>query len=237
MAAAPQRPEKDLAALSRIRGAAIVAMVGAAASAAISVVLSTGGYLRFAPTTTTTLPTFTSMFLFIFLGVELAAFAALVASFELYREGFVELRDVDTRFSSSPTFALLAMIGFVILAVGLLVLLLALYNIVSCAGHTLPIPLGCLQLGTLLGGVALAGIGGIVALIGVIGTLVAIWRLGERYAESLFKVGAILLIIPFLNIVGQILIFVAARGATSRIQQHPGPGFAPSFLAPPPPMR
>jgi hypothetical protein len=61
----------------------------------------------------------------------------------------------------------------------------------------------------------------IVLLIGAIGLLIGIWRLGTRYQEGLLKVAAILLILPVLNIVGFVLILVASRSLRNRIGSGP----------------
>lgn len=238
----PFHPSNDLAALSRFRVAAVVAILGVAASTVLSSVLSSGGYLgfpggssSFRPFTGGTFPTFTTMFLVLVIASVLVGIAFLLVSLWFFRTGFVELRSVDPRFARSPTWTLLSMIGLVIVAPGVVVVLLTVSKIASCAGTTVPVPPACLDLGTLLGGGALFLVGGILAIVGFIGTLVAIWRLGDRYGESLFKVGAVLLIFPLVSLVGQILIFVAARGATSRLNQPRGPVFAPSIPSAPPP--
>ncbi|HEV2226718.1 MAG TPA: DUF973 family protein, partial [Nitrososphaerales archaeon] len=56
--------------------------------------------------------------------------------------------------------------------------------------------------GSLLLAALVAAIGGILALIGLIGgQILGLWRLGSRYDETLLKLGAIFVIIPLLNIV------------------------------------
>jgi hypothetical protein len=62
--------------------------------------------------------------------------------------------------------------------------------------------------------VALGGVIAVAAIalfVGYIGLLVGIWRLGTRYGEWMFKVGALFLIFPFLNVAGTIFILIAAR--------------------------
>ncbi len=69
-------------------------------------------------------------------------------------------------------------------------------------------------------------IAAIVLFAGYIGLLVGIWRLGSRYSEWMFKVGAIFLLIPFLNVAGAVFVLIAARESGGK---KPG-AFAPLQL-------
>ena len=75
--------------------------------------------------------------------------------------------------------------------------------------------------GTLAGLILIVGIAAILALVGYIGLLIGLWRLGTRYDSGLFKAGAILAIFPLLNLVGAILILVAAHTARERLNSTP----------------
>lgn len=152
-----------------------------------------------------------------------------LATLVLLRESFRSLVPVDPRFSSPATFALVALFGSVIGLAGAGLLLAGLYQAVSCVGSGNPLTGACLFSGLFVGGLVLAVVGGIAALVGFIGILIGIWRLGTRYDESLFKVAAILLIFPFLNIIGAILMLVAARSGRQRVERTVGP--PPSLVA------
>lgn len=132
----------------------------------------------------------------------------------LYRTGFHTLSEVSAEFSTPSTLALFAIIGVLFLVAGLGLFLVAIYQAIQCVGAGNPLTVACLVNGTLWGAVALIVIGGILALVGYIGILLGIWRLGSRFNNALFKVGAILLIIPYLSVVGLILLLV---GATQEI--------------------
>jgi hypothetical protein len=72
--------------------------------------------------------------------------------------------------------------------------------------------------GVLAGG-ALAGIGGILALVGIIGGVVlGLWRLGARYDEGVIKAAAILYVIPFLQLIGAILLLVGTGSAMGKVK-------------------
>jgi uncharacterized protein DUF973 len=231
----------DLEAMSRVKTAAIISIIGAALGVAVPIGASAGGYFRIAVPMAGGTYTFNQTAVLTILGVALAGFALSMLAFWFYRAGFLALRSVDQRFSSTPTWALLAIVGLILVWVGLAVVLASLASVFSCAVTTGPstrIPVGCVNLGEILGGAGLLLVGGIILLIGYIGMLVGIWRLGDRYGDSLFKIGAVLFIIPFGAIVGQILVLVAATNARKRIEQPPVSPYAPSVPMPPaPPMR
>ena len=105
-----------------------------------------------------------------------------------------------------------------ILLLALFGLVYALEQAITCAGSGNPITSACLNVGTLLGIVAVMGITAIIILVGYIGLLIGIWRLGSRYSSDGFKVGAVLLIFPVLSVAGAILILVSARNARARIE-------------------
>lgn len=228
----------DLVALGQIWRAALIAVVGSVLGIAVPLVLSNAGYF------TIIIPTAGSAFrvnqtaVLAVLVVASVGLAISMVSFWLYREGFLAVRSVDPKFTSSPTWALMVIFGLVLFIVGLAVVLAGLLQLLSCTGgSTTSIPSSCLNLGPLLGGVVLLFVAAIVLLIGYIGTLVAIWRLGDRYDESLYKVGAVLLIIPYISFVGQILVLVATSRAKAKVERHPPFAAAPSYPSWTPPPR
>jgi hypothetical protein len=134
----------------------------------------------------------------------------------LYRSAFRTLAQVSTEFSTPGTLALVALIGVLLALAGLGVLLLALTQAIACVGAGNPLTGACLLTGTFWAGLALILIGAILAVVGYIGILIGIWRLGRRFDNGLFKVGAVLLIFPYLNVVGEILILVGASQELGR---------------------
>ena len=146
-----------------------------------------------------------------------------LATLVLLRVSFRSLAPLDRRFSAPATLAWVALFGAVLVLIGAGLLLVGLYQAVSCVGSGNPLTRGCLFTGVFVGGLGLAIVGGITALVGAIGILIGIWRLGSRYDESLFKVGAILLIFPLVNIVGAILMLVASRSARQKVEAMAGP--------------
>ena len=223
MAAPPLSPQVDGAAMGDILIAAIILFIGAIVGFIAPEALGTG-YGAALGATPTGLAAST---LDALLGVAAVAIVVSLIAYYLFRRAFVRLRTVDSRFESTPTFALLVMIGLVLLLPGLVAIISLEISILNCAAGARPIPTTCVtDLGALLGGVVLLLIAGILALVGYIGVLVGIWRLGTRYDESMFKVAAVLIIFPYLNIVGVILLLLGTRRVQARVGSAP-PGMPP----------
>jgi hypothetical protein len=223
--------EQDVAGLRAIRVAAILALVGS-----ILGLVSSGLTNRLAGTGS--LPYVAPLGLSAFRG-NLGFFAALGAlsavgliltaiEFGYYRSGFATLRPVDSRFASTPSFALLALIGLILVVVWLLVLV---GTVGVCAGTGSTVRGACF--GPIVGAAAVVVAGAIAFIVGAIGVLVGIWRLGVRYNDSLFKVAAVLFIFPFLGLIAAILMIVATSSIEEKLGRTPPAwGVAPS--APPP---
>ncbi|MCI4364714.1 MAG: DUF973 family protein [Thermoplasmata archaeon] len=152
-----------------------------------------------------------------------------VVQVALLRTAFYRLSAVDQRFATPSKLTLALLVGFVMLFVGLYPLLVGAQATASCIATGTPAaPANCGFNREALIGLFLVGVGGVIALIGYIGMVVGIWRLGTRYENDLFKVGAILLILPLLSFVGAILLLVASHSEREKLGSYPAPG-TPSF--------
>ncbi|HXW66790.1 MAG TPA: DUF973 family protein [Thermoplasmata archaeon] len=160
-------------------------------------------------------------------GVELLAVALVITYTLLYRSAFVRLALRDRRFSTPAKLTLLLLFGIVLLFGSFAWLLYLLVQTLNCAGGLAPgaIPASCVP-GSLLLALGLLLIFAIIVIVGFVGLLVGIWRLGTRYQDDRFKVGAVLLIFPFINVVGAVLVLVAARRSQERLRSAPA-GFPP----------
>lgn len=139
--------------------------------------------------------------------------------------GFREFRDVDAhRFSLPTKLMYLMIIGTIIAAAGVIPLFNSLPSIIAQAPYargTTPSAAFMSGIGTIILFALVAGVGGILALIGVIGgQVLGLWRVGTKYNETVLKLGAIFAIIPLLNVVAPILVLVGAHQVRGRI---PGP--------------
>ena len=134
-----------------------------------------------------------------------------------YRSAFRTLASYDPRFSTPSQLVLLLLIVVPILVLAAIALLDLLYQAIACAGPGNPITAACLGDGNLLVVLGVLGLLAIVALVGYVGLLLGIWRLGSRYDTAAFKVAAVLLIIPLVNVIAVILVIVSARASRDRI--------------------
>ena len=136
------------------------------------------------------------------------------------RSALASLTKVDRQYFGIPSkLTLVAIVALPLLIVGLFVTLAELgpffSSISQNQGQTPTLPNG---IGILLGASAVEGIGGIAILIGYIGGIIlGVWRMGSRYNETLFKIAAIFLIIPLLQIIAPILILVGVPSAKAKV--------------------
>jgi hypothetical protein len=208
--------------------AAVISLVGTVVSVAALFLRTTTAVV-----TVTTSGTVTSISVSLATVYDLGATAGIglvlaIVYVGFWRRAFRTLSPVDARFATPAKLTLLELLALVLLApVGAAILVL-LYDAIHCAGIGNPITSACLSFGAIAGLTLLLVVFAILAVVGFIGFLLGVWRLGTRYRESMFKVAAILLIIPLLNIIGVILVLVAARSARARIEGAGGPAM-PSF--------
>lgn len=214
----PATRAADEAALTNVQWAAIVALASVFLSLITLFSDSYGSLLTVSsPPSGTSSVTIGLAALYLLIATAGVSVILLIIELVLYRNAFRTLAPLDSRFSTPGTLVLLLLIALVLVIVVGVALIAVVFQAIACAGSGNPITTSCLHAGTILGLVAGLVIVAIVALVGFIGLLIGIWRLGSRYDETLFKVGAILLIFPVLNFIGVILILVGARSARSRL--------------------
>ena len=128
-----------------------------------------------------------------------------IVSFVLIFLAFKLLSASDQKFKLPFIFALIALIGLVIVVAGLLLLIgPALFSEgLTSASSAL------FTVGAAIFGIALTLIGLVLAVIGfIVGIILGLYRVGKKYDSSPISIGAIFLIIPVLDIVGLILVIV-----------------------------
>jgi hypothetical protein len=142
----------------------------------------------------------------------------------LVRSSFKSLENVDRPHFRMPSFLILFLVvALPILFLGILVELSALPAIAAALSHqkvspATPPVLPPTALGRLLTGIGISALGGLIALIGLIGgAILGLWRVGGRYNSTLIKVGAILIIIPLLDIIVPILMIIGVWQVEHRI--------------------
>jgi hypothetical protein len=238
--AAPVNRAAETKGLEGIRRAALILAIGAILGFAAPLTLYySSGYNIFNPPTSSTdaVALLNSAQVYFALGVVGVLISAVAYFFAFL--GFRSLREVDYRFSTPSSLSIVAMVGFILVAGGLAAYIPALSLLSNCVGaNPGNVQIACTSeinqaAADLLTGVALLGLGALIALIGWIGALIGFWRVGTRYNDTLPKIGAILLIFPYVAIVGAILLFVGASKAKKMVESQPTTG-APSIVAPPP---
>jgi len=185
-------------------GAASIVLLGATPAAYSVDTTKAGSTLVFGP---------------LFYVVVIVSAALSVVTILLLRASFRELVPVDSRFSTPSTLALLLIVGVVVVLIGLVPLIAGAPTLSGCvvtSGNT-TLPGNCSGLGDLIIGGLVILAGAILVLIGYIGCLIGVWRFGSRFQNSLFKVGAVLLLFPVLNVVAAILILIAAQSERTRV--------------------
>ncbi len=162
-------------------------------------------------------PLFQSLWLVIPIGlaIQLVAMALLLL-------GYRDFGKVDKgNFSLPSTLMLVLIAGVFVAAAGIVPLLMGIPDLIAKAPSTTggtPSADFLATVGSIFIYIALAAVGGLLALIGVVGgEILGLWRVGSRYDEILIKLGAIFVIVPFLNVVAPVLVLVGASQAKGRV--------------------
>ncbi len=66
-------------------------------------------------------------------------------------------------------------------------------------------------------------LGAIFIILGYIGIILGLWKIGTRFNDALMQVGSILFIIPYVSIIGGILVYVSARMMRNNMTSTTGP--------------
>lgn len=220
----PTFGEADRYALGKLYLGAIVMLIGIIAGYALD--FAFGLFLAYSLTAPSTNPfevLLSSGFLIL---VSIAA-AIGIATELIYlaelRLGFKSLSGVDRpNFGTPSKLTLVALIavpfvflGFIVEFAGLIPFLATINPLQPPVTPPTQLPTGLFYI--LVGG-AIAGVAGIVALVGVIGgAILGVWRMGTRYDESMFKISAILFVFPLVNIVAAILFILGVGSARKKL--------------------
>jgi MFS family permease len=210
----PEIRSADQAALSAVSTAAILSLLGALVGLVAGFGTDVVTVTRTSSETTLS-PDRSNLFLF---GV-LIVVGVILTFLELiyYRRAFTTLEHHDPWFSTPTKLVLLLLVVLPLLLLTVLAFIYAVYEAGVCATSLNNLPSSCLGTVTVSGVVVTLLILGIIFLVGYIGLLIGIWRLGTRYGAVGFKVGAVLLLFPILNLVAVILILVSVSSSRATI--------------------
>lgn len=138
--------------------------------------------------------------------------AISAAAFILLYQGLKTISLVDSSLTTPARLLLLVPAGLLVLVVGL--------ALVAAA----PLTGGF----SALSGLALLALSLIMLVVGGVGgEVLGLWRVGSRYRESLIQLGGLLIVVPVLNVVSPILVYVGCGEALAkvrgRLQAQPTP--------------
>ncbi|MCI4320448.1 MAG: DUF973 family protein [Thermoplasmata archaeon] len=217
--------EVEISGLRRIQAGAIAGIVGIALGALTPIYLlfivgaglnastATGGASAVAFTSIEVL------FVALFAGV-----ASVLVSFGLYIAGFARLRRADPRFGAPLGLAIVGLIGLLVL-VGLVGLLFGiLLQSLSCGGPGVA-KASCVTLAASVPDpitlVSELFLGLVLGLVGWIGLVLGLYRVGRRYGSTLTRIGAILYIVPLADVAAPLLILIGTSGIVRRLRANP----------------
>ena len=135
-----------------------------------------------------------------FMIVELAI---VVYSIFIIRSVFRILSQTDIRFHTPASLVTVLIIGLVIIFPAIIIIIAAGSTVSTIA----------LSTGLLLAIGFMTIIALILLLLGIIGLLIGLWRIGTKYNDSMYKIAALFYLIPFLGIVSSILIYATSSSA------------------------
>jgi hypothetical protein len=148
-----------------------------------------------------------------------AAFS--IVALILYLVSFNALRKTGPGFGGPVALMVIGLLGLFLILVGLVLVLEDFLNAVACAhsGATS----SCLDISQLAGAVLAIFAGLFFALLGWIGLVIGIYRIGNRFDSTLTKVGGILTIIPIVGLIAPILVLVGTHQILRRLRASPAP--------------
>jgi hypothetical protein len=146
--------------------------------------------------------------------------------------GFRAIKRGAPDFGGPTALMIVGLIGFAMMAGGFALFIGTFVSAINSAATSASVSI---DITALLSAVALLGLGVILAFVGVIGVVLGNWRAGRRFDETTIRVGGILTIIPYVSIVGYILLLVGYSKAGRKLNSGWSPG-APYGSAPMPPM-
>jgi Protein of unknown function (DUF973)/zinc-ribbon domain len=145
------------------------------------------------------------------IGFALGIYALLKA-----RSAFKDLMTVDREFRTPAQLVLAFFIGMVLFILALIAALGVAFAAAANYAAGSSIVSGAV-VGAALILLAFLVIGGICFLLGAIGIILGLWRVGNRYGNDLIKIGGILYIIPVVDIVAPILVYIGIGEAEKKL--------------------
>jgi len=150
------------------------------------------------------------------IGVIVAGAALTLISMALYIVAFSSFRKLQPGFGGPMGLSIVGFLGMLLITLGAVLVLATLVSAVGCSASS---GSNCVDFGALGAGVYSILGGALLAFIGWIGLLIGVYRIGKRYDSTVTKVGAILYIIPAINIIAPILVFVGIHSIVGNLER------------------
>ncbi|MCI4351003.1 MAG: DUF973 family protein [Thermoplasmata archaeon] len=204
--------EVEISGIRRIQAGAIAGILGIAMGAIAPVYLIF--FIGAALTSSTSGSGSVSNAYTVIAGLITIAFvgvALLFVSVLLYVAGFAKLRRADRQFGAPLALSVIGLIGLLILATEVGILAVFALQVLNCGGpgHWTA---ACVTISPVTVDPTYLLLGLAVGIVGWIGLILGLYRVGRRYSSTITRVGAILYVIPLADIVAPVLILVGSRG-------------------------
>ncbi len=214
--------EKEYSAMKYFRLAAIIQIIGFIGPVLMlfeSSSISSFAFSTTAGTTGSTTAGLSSLvsFLEIIIGIDLVTTLISAVGMYFFAKAFDGLNSVSRGEFSFPRTS-----AYILMVLPLIIVLVVFYLVVGIliplSSSTPSTSQSSAIAGTLFGLIGVIALVGIIAFIAAIGFLIGLWRVGTRYDSTLIHVGAIMLIIPILSMIGIILILVGANEVVNSLK-------------------
>jgi uncharacterized membrane protein len=153
--------------------------------------------------------------------VVVVGFLVALIALVLYVLSFSAFRKVQDNFGGPRALVVVGLVGTLLVFLGLAEVLQQFLATASCLGTNSPT--SCVSLSTFYGAVLAIFFGFILAIVGWIGLVIGLYRIGKRYDSTITKVGAILTIIPVLTLIAPILILAGVSSSLHELRARAGP--------------
>jgi len=151
----------------------------------------------------------------IVVAITVAFLLVLIADL-FYARSFRAFRKVQPGFGAPYALVVVGIVGAVLVFLGLLVVLDQIATNLACLENTQSS--SCVSLTAIGTGVIAIFLGLLLSLLGWIGVLIGVFRIGSRYRSTVLQVGAILTIIPIVTVVAPILILIGSASALTDLE-------------------
>jgi hypothetical protein len=209
--------DAHLAAVRTARVAAVLSFLGLVLAWVVPVgaILALGVGVHFGRfhlgSGTLTVASFIDLAFIVLFGALLSLVAVIV-----YAVAFNRLRKINPGFGAAFGLTIVGLVGLLLIVLGAAILAVQVLQAVACSSSSSFS--SCFNIYSTVGPVFSIFGGLFLALLGWIGLVIGIYRIGSRYGSTLTSVGGILMIIPVVGIIAPILVLVGMQSVVERVR-------------------